>query len=55
MSKIDLLKEKLKDARGNKVIFVSHCLLNENTRYLGGATRKGAVNEILNEVLVLFR
>lgn len=31
------LKRKLKDKRSKKVIFVSHCLLNENTRYLGGA------------------
>jgi hypothetical protein len=32
MAKIHLLKEKLKDEREKKVIFLSHCLLNENTR-----------------------
>jgi hypothetical protein len=31
------LIERLADARSNKVIFVSHCLLDENVRYLGGA------------------
>ena len=46
--KITLLQEKLKDKRGKKVIFVSHCLLNENTRYLGGAFRKGGVNELID-------
>jgi len=29
------------------VVFVSHCLLNENTRYLGGAFHRGAVPEMI--------
>lgn len=29
------------------MIFLSHCILNENTRYLGGACRPGAVREII--------
>ena len=37
----------LRDRRGEKVIFLSHCLLNENTRYLGGAPRSGPVPEIV--------
>jgi hypothetical protein len=44
---LEALIEKLKDNRSKKVIFVSHCILNENTRYLGGAFRKSAVKEIL--------
>jgi hypothetical protein len=28
-----LLLERLKDERSRRIIFVSHCLLNENTRY----------------------
>ena len=48
--KIKLLKEKLADKRSKKVIFVSHCLLNENTRYLGGATRKAAIDEIIDRL-----
>ncbi|MGA8803873.1 MAG: hypothetical protein WB866_04225 [Solirubrobacterales bacterium] len=41
-----LLSERLRDERGRRVVFVSHCLLNENTRYLGGAFHSGAVPEI---------
>ena len=48
MAKIHLLQEKLKDERGKKVIFLSHCLLNENTRYLGGAFRKAGVDELID-------
>lgn len=43
-----LLLERLEDERSKRVIFVSHCLLNENTRYLGGAFRKGCVDEIVD-------
>jgi len=40
--------EQLADARGKRVVFVSHCLLNENVRYLGGATRAGIVQEAID-------
>jgi uncharacterized protein YbbK (DUF523 family) len=43
-----LLLDRLKDERGKRVIFVSHCLLNENTRYLGGAFRRGCVDELVD-------
>ena len=32
-------------------MFLSHCLLNENTRYLGGAGRRGCVVEIVRPCL----
>ncbi len=48
--KVESLKQKLKDERSKKVVFVSHCLLNENTRYLGGAFRKGCVDEVVDEL-----
>jgi predicted secreted protein len=35
------------DARSRRVVFVSHCLLNENVRYPGGATCPGAVPEVV--------
>lgn len=38
---------RLHDERSGKVVFVSHCLLNENTRYAGGAFRPGVVGEVL--------
>lgn len=44
-----ILLDRLRDARGRRVVLVSHCLLNENTRYAGGATRRGAVAEVVDE------
>lgn len=43
--------EQLGDRRSRKVVFLSHCLLNENTRYLGGACRAGAVQEVVQACL----
>lgn len=40
----------MKDARGKRVIFLAHCLLNENTRYLGGAFRKAGIDELIDEL-----
>jgi predicted secreted protein len=48
--KIKILTENLKDERSKRVIFVAHCILNENTRYLGGAFRKGCIDEIVDEI-----
>jgi uncharacterized protein YbbK (DUF523 family) len=36
---------KLRDERSHRVVFLSHCLLNQNVRYLGGATRAGVIPE----------
>ncbi len=46
----EILSERLEDARGKQVAFVSHCLLNENVRYLGGAFRPGGVAEVIDEL-----
>ena len=43
--------ERLADRRGKRVIFLSHCLLNENTRYPGGACRPGCVEEVVQSCL----
>jgi predicted secreted protein len=45
---IDRLRRQLGDQRGGRVVFLSHCLLNENVRYLGGATRPGDVDEVVD-------
>lgn len=37
-------RRSMVDARGGDVVFVSHCLLNQNTRYLGGAVCPGVVS-----------
>lgn len=42
------LADRLADDRGREVVFVSHCLLNENVRYLGGAFHPGAVPEMID-------
>lgn len=46
-----LLLDQLRDARGRRVVLVSHCLLNQNTRYAGGATRAGAVAELVADLM----
>lgn len=51
MASARLLLEQLHDERSRRVVLVSHCLLNENTRYAGGATRPGAVAEIVDELV----
>jgi hypothetical protein len=43
----EALLEQLKDERGKRVVFVSHCLLNENVRYLGGTFRRSGVEEVI--------
>ena len=45
------MQRSLKDSRSGKVIFLSHCILNENTRYLGGACRGGVIREIVEQCL----
>ena len=47
------LVARLRDARGRRVVFLAHCLLNENTRYLGGACRMGCVEELLAQCIHL--
>ena len=43
--------DQLHDERGRRVVLVSHCLLNQNTRNAGGATRSGAVAELVDELI----
>ena len=45
------LLDQLHDERSRQVVLVSHCLLNQNTRYAGGATRPGAVAEVVAELM----
>ncbi len=47
MKGIEQIRGKLQDERSTEVMFLSHCLLNTNTRYFGGAWRRGSVNEII--------
>lgn len=47
MEKLHQIQNKLRDERSGKVIFLCHCLLNMNARYLGGAFRSSCVTEIV--------
>jgi predicted secreted protein len=47
LMKPEVLRGVLSDARSGRVMFVSHCMLNQNVRYQGGATRPGAVDEVV--------
>jgi predicted secreted protein len=47
LMKPEILRRVLNDARSGQVVFVSHCMLNQNVRYQGGATRPGAVDEVV--------
>lgn len=49
-SRAAVLAGQLRDDRSGRVVFVAHCLLNENTRYLGGAFRRGGVGELISEL-----
>lgn len=46
------LRQSMTDPRSEQVVFVSHCLLNQNSRYLGGAVCGGAVHDALAPFLV---
>ncbi len=46
-NRIEVLKNNWKDERSKRVVFLSHCLLNENTRYMGGAFCGGINHEII--------
>lgn len=45
------LQDRLADARGRRVVFLSHCLLNQNVRYLGGASQPGGLAELVSGYL----
>ncbi|MCV7213897.1 hypothetical protein H7J51_01190 [Mycobacterium crocinum] len=46
-----LLLDRLHDPRSRRVVLISHCLLNQNTRYAGGASRPGVVAELVEELV----
>jgi uncharacterized protein YbbK (DUF523 family) len=48
MAALEAVRRALPDARSGQVVFVSHCLLSENVRYLGGAARPAAIDEIVD-------
>jgi predicted secreted protein len=47
---LNIIGNKLGDNRSKKVVFVSHCILNENTRYFGGAFRRASMFEVIKKL-----
>ncbi|PKN88947.1 MAG: hypothetical protein CVU51_02565 [Deltaproteobacteria bacterium HGW-Deltaproteobacteria-1] len=50
MKRITNIIKKLDDERSRKIIFLSHCILNENTRYPGGAFTGGMLSNVVQEI-----
>ncbi len=46
-----VVEQRVSDLRGRRVVFLSHCLLNENVRYPGGAGRPAGVQELVDSYL----
>jgi predicted secreted protein len=49
--RLQRLQHQLADRRGGRVVLLSHCLLDQNVRYLGGAGRAGGVQEVVDRYL----
>lgn len=49
--RVERLQRQLADRRGGRVVLLSHCLLDQNVRYLGGAGRAGGVQEVVDGYL----
>lgn len=48
VGRADRMRLSMSDDRSGRVVFVSHCLLNQNTRYLGGAVCPGVVADAID-------
>lgn len=46
-TRLEAVRRASRDERGGRVVFAWHCLLNQNVRYLGGATRPGGVDDLV--------
>jgi predicted secreted protein len=44
------IKRRLEDSRGREVVFLSHCALNQNTRYQGGAFARGTMPSLAERI-----
>jgi predicted secreted protein len=51
MMDLKTIKKKLSDERNKEIVFVSHCVLNENTRYFGGAFCSGINKSVVEELI----
>lgn len=51
LHRAEQIQDGLADPRGRRVVFVSHCLLNQNVRYLGGASQPGGLRQLVTGYL----
>jgi predicted secreted protein len=49
--KIGRIKDSLADKRGGKIVFVSHCILNQNACVRGLASQPAVIREVVNVAL----
>jgi predicted secreted protein len=50
-NRVERLRRQLADERGGQVVLLSHCLLNVNTRYLGGARHSAGCPDVVEDYL----
>jgi uncharacterized protein YbbK (DUF523 family) len=48
---LERLRGQVPDERGGRVVFLSHCLLNQNVRYLGGAESEAGARDLVDGFL----
>ena len=49
--RVPRLQQQLADHRGRRVVLLSHCVLNQNVRYLGGAGPAAGFREVVGDFL----
>lgn len=49
--RLERLRRQVPDGRGARAVFLSHCLLNHNVRYLGGAEREAGARDLVDGYL----
>jgi predicted secreted protein len=50
-ARLKRLQRQVSDERSGRVVFLSHCLLNNNVRYIGGAEREAGVRPLVDRYL----
>jgi len=48
---VDYNLDMIKDKRSKKIVVVSHCIINQNSKLEGLALRQGVINEVLDIII----
>ena len=46
-----MVKFTFRDKGSRKIVWVSHCILNQNTRFPGSAVSSGAIEELVKPLI----